>query len=412
MKSSFPLIILINGKNPLKSTGGYQTYTLTLAKLLKELKFNVQIFCIGNKDQITIYKGIVIQTNRSIFYKIPFLKSMELAALPLFSLTLSKSILANFSKSRHLILWGIGPWTLAGVLVKLFRKVTLFSYYPTTFKHEFTQSLKATNISDHGIINKFKIQIAGRILIPLYDLFERWAVKSADQIIVHYRSAKKILKDQFKAKNIHLIPDYIENFPKIRPSQPQSAICNLQKPVIIFTGRHDPRKGINYLLPAAKILEEKQLQFSLIIIGEGLLFNSHQNLVKKLKLKNVKLTGFVSDAEVYLKKADIFVFPGVEEGSSSISILEATKQGLAIVSTNVDGISEDLENNKSALLVPPHNSNALARALEKVISNKSLVKKLGIEAKNIFVLKHNKNLVKKELTGLLRYLAMTDKTSF
>jgi glycosyltransferase involved in cell wall biosynthesis len=164
--------------------------------------------------------------------------------------------------------------------------------------------------------------------------------------------------------------------------------------------RQDGRKGINYLLHAAKILEQKGLDFQLAIAGGGRMLSPNLDLAKKLGLTKVKFLGFVKDTDRLLRTAKVFVFPSVEEGSSAISILEAMKAGLPIVSTDVDGISEDIENNKSGILVEAKNPEKLAAAMEKIMKNPEMAKKLGQEARKQYLIRHGE----KNMTGQLKKL--------
>ena len=168
------------------------------------------------------------------------------------------------------------------------------------------------------------------------------------------------------------------------------------KPLILLVCRHDGRKGINFLLHAFAILNKRGVKYSGLIAGAGPLLKKHQQLAKKLKLSNIKIPGFVSDTRPFFKRASLFVFPSLEEGSSSLAILEAMQQGMPIVSTNVDGIPEDLTNGKSAILVPPKDPEALADGMEKLLNDPKLAKKLGRQAKIRYYQKFNIKKVKKE----------------
>jgi glycosyltransferase involved in cell wall biosynthesis len=82
--------------------------------------------------------------------------------------------------------------------------------------------------------------------------------------------------------------------------------------------------------------------------------------------------GRVPNAFDYLAHADIFVLPSLEEGSGSVSLLEAMQAGKAAVVSRVDGLPEDVIDGQSALLVPPGDDIALMGALERLISDHDL----------------------------------------
>ena len=130
-------------------------------------------------------------------------------------------------------------------------------------------------------------------------------------------------------------------------------------------------KGLEYIILAiAKVMYHNKFNF--IIIGEGPERSKIENLIKKTNLENdVFLIGFISDAFEYLKAFDLFVLPSVKEGQPW-TILEAMAAGVPIVATNIAGIPEMIENEKSGLLVEPADPDALANAIEKMLTRPSL----------------------------------------
>ncbi len=131
-------------------------------------------------------------------------------------------------------------------------------------------------------------------------------------------------------------------------------------------------KGLKYLILAAQKLKNKGLDWQFVIIGEGPERSKIENLIKKNNLENnVFLTGFISDAFECLKAFDLFVLPSVKEGQPW-TILEAMAAGVPIVATNIAGIPEMIENEKSGLLVEPTDPEALAAAIEKMLIRPSL----------------------------------------
>src|SRR5205823_5570284 len=84
----------------------------------------------------------------------------------------------------------------------------------------------------------------------------------------------------------------------------------------------------------------------------------------------------VSDVEDYLQIADVGLYTSDSE-SFCLSILEAMCFGCPSVSTRVGGIPEVVEHDRSALLVPPGDVDALASALEILIRDETRRSALG-----------------------------------
>lgn len=400
-----PTIYIISGKNPLAARSGYPAYSYNLAKVITVLGYKVKIFCIGLKNEVVKDAIGEIHIVKSSLLRLPFLQDLEMAGLPIFSLQIALALLKAIKNDRKVMFWGIGPWGLPAALLKILptgKKFTFLAYYPTTMKHEFRETLSAINIKDYGILIKLQTVMTYYTIIQLYTLLEKFILDKSDKIITHYLSSEKILSKQFNIKkskflrisyNVDLIKrSFLLNHIK----QPIPA-----KPLIILVCRHDGRKGINYLLHAFSVLNKQKVKYSATIIGAGRLLVHHQKLAQKLGLKNVFMFGFIPDIKPFMSNATLYVFPSVEEGASALSILDAMKEGLPIVSTNVDGIPEDIEDNKSGLLVPPKNPTALADAIGKLLKNPTLAKRLGHQAKIRYQQKFNLTRVRNDIDKVL-----------
>jgi len=146
-------------------------------------------------------------------------------------------------------------------------------------------------------------------------------------------------------------------------------------------------KGLEYLILAiAKVMYHNKFNF--VIIGDGPEKERLKNLIKKYNLEDeIFLAGFIPDAYNYLKAFDLFVLPSVKEGQPW-TILEAMAAEIPIVATNIAGIPEMIENEKSGLLVEPADPDALADAIEKMLAHPSLtqecVKNAALEVRSQF----------------------------
>ena len=100
-------------------------------------------------------------------------------------------------------------------------------------------------------------------------------------------------------------------------------------------------------------------------------------MAKKLKLDDtIEFTGFVENISDILSESDIFIQPSLQEGSGSISVFEAMLSGVPVITTTCDGLPEDIENNFSGILIPPMNSESLAKAIMNLSTNNELINRL------------------------------------
>ena len=149
-------------------------------------------------------------------------------------------------------------------------------------------------------------------------------------------------------------------------------------PLIVSVSRHDARKGVDVLLRALARLKHAGVPFRACLIGGGPLLARHQRLAEELSLGSATVVvGPVPDPYLYLKHADVFVLPSLEEGSGSLSLLEALQAGVASVATKIDGISEDVVDGETSLLVSPADPLELAYAIEQLLANPTLRREIA-----------------------------------
>lgn len=136
-------------------------------------------------------------------------------------------------------------------------------------------------------------------------------------------------------------------------------------------------KGHQYLIQATKILKQQAPKIKTIIVGEGPLSMELDRQVKELDVEDIIFfLGFRKDIPKILSSLDLFVLSSHLEGMGS-SILDAMASRLPVVATKVGGIPEVVINGETGLLVPPRNPSALARAILRLYSDKTLASRLG-----------------------------------
>ena len=134
-----------------------------------------------------------------------------------------------------------------------------------------------------------------------------------------------------------------------------------------------PKYGLEYLIKAVAGLIDSGSNVDLTIVGKGLLRDQLKSLVSQLKITSaVNLIGYVPNEKVidYLKDFDIFVMPSVGEGETfGVAAVEAMATGLPVVASNIGGLPEVIDHEKTGLLVEPGNVEMLRGALKKYVSS-------------------------------------------
>lgn len=140
------------------------------------------------------------------------------------------------------------------------------------------------------------------------------------------------------------------------------------RPTLLAVGRLEPQKDYATLIRVFSLLEPKH-NARLLILGEGSLRLELQALIGDLGLaERVQLAGFVNNPYAYMRRAEVFVMSSQWEGLPTV-LIEALACGSKVVSTDCpSGPSEILEEGKWGLLVPCRDPAALARSLNKALS--------------------------------------------
>ncbi len=134
---------------------------------------------------------------------------------------------------------------------------------------------------------------------------------------------------------------------------------------ILCVSRLIERKGVRYLIDAAKLLKDKGITFHLTLAGKGDQEEELREYAKHLGLDDdIAFLGFVEHddlADLY-KKHDVFILPSLNEGMSN-ALLEAMASGLAIITTDTGGIREIIEEDSDVFFVPMHDAGAIAASV-------------------------------------------------
>jgi len=133
---------------------------------------------------------------------------------------------------------------------------------------------------------------------------------------------------------------------------------------IATAARLVPVKNIEMLIDAANVLvNEKHLGFIMSIFGNGPLKNELESKIERCGLnKVVRLHGHVSNMSEIMGALDVFVLTSRSEGLP-MSLLEAMSSGIIPVCTNVGGMVEVIEDQKSGFLVKEDDHRKLAEIL-------------------------------------------------
>jgi len=150
---------------------------------------------------------------------------------------------------------------------------------------------------------------------------------------------------------------------------------------IACVGRLHEEKGVAHLVGAFHALLQVQPTARLLLAGDGPERAALEGIVRTLRLGPfVRFLGSVASPWPLLAAADIFVLPSRWEGMPN-ALLEAMAAGLPAVATAVGAVPEMVVDGREALVVPPGDAGALARALAELATRPTRRREMGALAR-------------------------------
>jgi glycosyltransferase involved in cell wall biosynthesis len=166
----------------------------------------------------------------------------------------------------------------------------------------------------------------------------------------------------------------------VAPSQIRHSGCTKGSPLVVLVARLLWEKGVGEYVDAARLLRQRGVKARFAIIGDidpGNRGSIDPSTIEVWRAEGVvELWGFRTDIPHVLAEATIACLPSYREGLPK-SLLEAMAAGLPCVTTDVPGCREAVRDEDNGLLVPAKDSLALACALERLLHNSDLAKKMG-----------------------------------
>lgn len=228
----------------------------------------------------------------------------------------------------------------------------------------------------------------------LKERFKRWIIGKADGYIVPGKAQKDyLLYLGAREEKIWTAPNAVDNdFFTLETERYQThkealkQKLNLQDIIILYVGRLINEKGIPELLAAfAQFSTDKPV--TLVIVGDGSQAEEYLLYCQQNKLNNVFFAGFQPQTALaqYYSIADIFVFP-TRSDSWGLVLNEAMAAGLPIVCSSAAGAGNDLlEDGENGFLVPVGNVARLSEAMQCLVGDESLRKKMGLRSRQIIL---------------------------
>ncbi|THB79324.1 MAG: glycosyltransferase family 1 protein [Desulfobulbaceae bacterium] len=174
-------------------------------------------------------------------------------------------------------------------------------------------------------------------------------------------------------------------------------------PVFLLIARLLADKGVNEYVEAARLIKEKYSQARFQLLGwidSNPAAISQATLESWIKEGIIEYLGKKEDVRPALEMCSVYVLPSYREGMPR-TVLEAMAMGRAIITTDVPGCRETVEEGQNGFLVPPQDSKQLAEAMEKFILQQDLAERMGKHSRRIAEAKYDVHQVNEMIiTGM------------
>lgn len=224
---------------------------------------------------------------------------------------------------------------------------------------------------------------------PVETETRRTLLNKIDRITVVSNILKKNLQDVgVPADKIVHIPNGID-VDRFSPDIDSSEIrqkygIKQSDPLILYVGRLDPGKGVQYLIAAFIKLLKRKPRARLLLVGDGYLSGFIKEIVSDCRLeRSVFAEGSVDQnlmPKVY-SAADLMVFPSTKEEACPLVLLEAMASGKPVIACRVGGVPEVIDDGENGFLVYPSDDESLAKAMFSIIEHKNIAEALGMNAR-------------------------------
>lgn len=144
---------------------------------------------------------------------------------------------------------------------------------------------------------------------------------------------------------------------------------------VLFFGRVSKYKGIEYLCDAMPIVRQSIPDATVTIVGGGEYYFDITKYEKLGYYSFVNRYVTTSELSAFLTECSVVICPYTDSTQSGV-VMTAFSHNKPVIASCVGGLAEQVDDMKSGILVPPKDSNALAKSIVKILQDSQLYKKM------------------------------------
>ncbi len=329
-----------------------------LTNHLRPLSKIYDVTLVGDFDQLPMLeeKGIVVK-----IHKIPVNRGLSLYGDMLTFFMLFLFMLTNRFDSIHSFTPKIGLFTaILGYVLRFKKRI-----------HIFTGQVWAHDKGIRACVLKLADRVTGALTTDCLVDSNSQLTFLHEQGILHKGKGKVLGAGSISGVDTHKFKFNQDKRRGIRQQLaiPDDALC------LVFIARLSEAKGIYELIEALERIANPAIY--LIVVGPD-----EENVVGRVAddfpglLGNIKFVGYSSTPEHFLSAGDVLTLPSHREGFGSV-IIEAASVGIPTMGSDIYGISDAIVSDKSGLLHPPRDIDAIAACINRLNADPVLLQSLG-----------------------------------
>lgn len=183
--------------------------------------------------------------------------------------------------------------------------------------------------------------------------------------------------ERFFTGDFRIIPNGVD-LKRFHPNIPP--LLNENRPVILFVGRLEKRKGLETLILALPEIVKRHPETKLVVVGYGPLQSYYQKLAIRLNIaSSVIFTGAIPNDLLpgYYTSATVYVAPTIGNEAMGIVLIEALACGKPVIASDIPGYNEIITNGVNGILIPRGEHQSLAQAILTVLDSPKLREELA-----------------------------------
>lgn len=319
----------------------------------------------------------------------------------------------------------------AGVEVELIRERFRFDPRVLGELRRTVERRRPDVIQTHSVKSHFLVRLSGLwrrrpwvafhhgytstdLKMGLYNCLDRWSLPAAHRVVtVCGPFAQQLARRGVRPERIFVRHNSInENGAALPPASDVRALrerlgIGEGARVVLAVGRLSREKAHVDLVEALGRLRgsDPGVDFRLVVVGDGPERPAVERAAREQGLSDrLAFAGHVSDVRPFYALADLLALPSHSEGSPNV-LLEAMAAGVPVAATAVGGVPEVVAHEESALLVPPHDTRAMAAAVGRLLADAPLARKLASNASALVAARYSPEAYARSVVEIYRALA-------